>query len=241
MIRKLLTLMALLSCAPLWAAIAIEGTAATTSETAAGTSHTVNLPSSIQANELLGGAVICDDVNKTLSATGWTFVESNSASSSSTSVGFMYRVADGAEGSTVTVTTSASCTVEAVVARFSGVGTTDPTGSDNFSNTSVGSVTSTFSISANTLTSLTSGDGVLVLVSAEASRTVSSADADLTSVGSVVGNPTIHFYVDLDAGGTGNQQYDFTMSDTRDYDLSLMQWSTASASTSAIFRRGRAQ
>lgn len=224
----------LLAVEPAQAQIAVEGTPATTAETASGTSHTVNLPSSPQAGELLFMPISFDQENATFTLTDWSFIEGNSASSSTTSVGFGYKVATGSEGSTVSVGSNTTGQLTACAVRLSGVDTGDPTNSDNFVNTNVGSTTSTFNIAADTITSLTSGDGVLVMVSAEANRSVSSADADLTSICNINAGSSIHVYIDADTGGTGNVQYDFTMSDTRDYDLSLLQVVAAAGGGSSI-------
>lgn len=74
--------------------------------TSAGTTHTVNLPATIVSGDLL--IILFGTPGNTLgslSATGWT---APSPSSGTARMGFLYRVADGSEGSTVTVTTNSS-------------------------------------------------------------------------------------------------------------------------------------
>ena len=234
--KRLLLLLAFLQPTVVFAAIAVEGTA-TTSETTASTSHTISLPASIQNGEALVLILVNDGNAASCTATGYSFIDSNTASSSSATFCLGYKQATGSEGATVTVTTNSSNTLTGHAVRLSGVNTADITNADNFSSTSVGSALSTFSISANTLTGLTSGDGVIVVVAAEASRSVTSADADLALIGNEVGNPSVHAYIDLDAGGTGNAQYDFTMSGTRDYDLFMVNIEASSASGSSLRRR----
>lgn len=86
--------------------------AATNSGSSGGnaTSHTVNLPAGIVAGNLLLVAFTNDGsatVSVTTPATGWSTLYSTPNGSNARSTVF-YRFADGSEGSTITVTTSAS-------------------------------------------------------------------------------------------------------------------------------------
>ena len=82
-------------------------TVATTQITTNATSHTVGLPPTIPVGALLLMILACDGSPTTCTATGWTSVTAG-GSSANCSVTILYRIADGTEGATVTVTTSAS-------------------------------------------------------------------------------------------------------------------------------------
>ena len=78
----------------------------TSATTTAGTSHTVNLPLGVQAGDLL---IVCLDKGSTAATVnalaGWTeLLDENSANG----LYIAYRWADGTEGATITLTTSAS-------------------------------------------------------------------------------------------------------------------------------------
>lgn len=80
----------------------IAGTVANTADATAATSRAVNLPSGITSGELLlmfmgSGAAT------TYNATGWTDLLASNAV-----YGILYRIADGSEGATVTVTTAST-------------------------------------------------------------------------------------------------------------------------------------
>lgn len=89
---------------------------ATTQITANSTSHVVNLPAGIVAGQLLLLIAGLDGV-PTISATGWTAL---TGASNTVAVRGLWRIADGSEGSTVTVTSSASEKAEYWVGRISG-------------------------------------------------------------------------------------------------------------------------
>lgn len=89
-------------------AVATTNTSAVTS---AGTSHVVNLPTSIAAGDLLivVFALMAPTGTETISATGWTNIPSFVIRNSTLqAIHALYREADGTEGSTVTVTSSVS-------------------------------------------------------------------------------------------------------------------------------------
>lgn len=72
------------------------------------TSHTVNLPASIVVGELLI-AVVTFDGNPTVTwPAGWTTLHAGVANGSASRVEARYRVADGSEGASITLTTNAS-------------------------------------------------------------------------------------------------------------------------------------
>ncbi len=71
------------------------------------TSHTVNLPTSISSGDLLLIFISSTDTSPTYSASGWTFLSSDT-NSTSILVALGYKSASGSEGSTLTLTSSAS-------------------------------------------------------------------------------------------------------------------------------------
>jgi hypothetical protein len=76
--------------------------------TTPGTSHDINLPASIAAGDLLLAAIATDRSSTTTWPAGWTELDDGLNSASTNALSIAYRIADGTEGSTVTVTTSAS-------------------------------------------------------------------------------------------------------------------------------------
>ena len=75
------------------------------SSTGSGTSHTVTLPSGIQAGEFLLIAVAVDG-NTTPSITGWQSISNNNGNA--VTLALFGRIADGTEGTSVTMTTPSS-------------------------------------------------------------------------------------------------------------------------------------
>lgn len=86
--------------------------------TTAGTSHTVNLPSGIQSNDLL---IVCLDKGSTAATVnaleGWTELLDENAGNG---LYIAYKFANGTESGTITLTTSASTRSAEVVLRISG-------------------------------------------------------------------------------------------------------------------------
>ena len=84
----------------------VQATNTTTIDTAT-LNHSVNLPTGIQAGDLLiVGFTTFYDVSHTFPV-GWTELFSDVVASNNTRTSIYYRQADGAEGSTITVTTGA--------------------------------------------------------------------------------------------------------------------------------------
>jgi len=97
---------------------AVQGTGVVSSTNTAGTTHTVDLPGSIQAGELL---LIFFDKGSTAATfnalTGWTeLLDENQGNG----IAIMYRKADGTEGATVSFTSSASTRSARIAYRISG-------------------------------------------------------------------------------------------------------------------------
>jgi hypothetical protein len=85
-----------------------------------GTSHAVTLPSGIVAGELLISAFTADG-NPTITwPAGWTEFATGNAPANVAKISIVYRWTDGSEGSTVTVTTSASEQSSHVTLRIAG-------------------------------------------------------------------------------------------------------------------------
>lgn len=90
--------------------------AVSTAITANGTSHVVNLPSGITAGQLL--LIIAGlDGTPTISAGTWTAL---TGAANTVAVRALWKIADGSEGSTVTVTSSASEKAEYWACRITG-------------------------------------------------------------------------------------------------------------------------
>jgi len=109
------------------AAPVVEATA-TTSEGAAGTSHTVNLPSGITAGNLLVLAISGVQTSPVTTPSGWTLhSDANLYDPAFHNLARIYwRIADGNEGSTLSMTSSADAAFGAVCYRISGATATNP-------------------------------------------------------------------------------------------------------------------
>lgn len=91
----------------------------TTGDSAAGTSHTINLPGSLVSGNL-GVLIIGSGANPgTVTATGWTFLAADSGGTSQY-LSFGYRTLNGTEGATVTVSTSNSTKCACIAYQISG-------------------------------------------------------------------------------------------------------------------------
>jgi hypothetical protein len=98
----------------------VEGIA--TSNTGSGTSHTLSLPSNIQADDLLISIVTNDGNNDNVSfPSGWEQIAIiNSPNSRSMGITIFKRIADGNEPSTITITTPSTEATAHVTYRISG-------------------------------------------------------------------------------------------------------------------------
>lgn len=80
-----------------------------TSNQTAGTSHTVNLPASISAGDLLIVFFVNEDDTTVTTPTGWTLLKAMLETGAATNkMSIFYKVATGAEGATLSITTSSS-------------------------------------------------------------------------------------------------------------------------------------
>jgi hypothetical protein len=107
---------------------AVQGTPAESSTNTAGTSHVVTLPTGIQAGELLLVFIDKGSTAATFNAlAGWTeLLDENLANG----IAILYRWADGTEGASITLTSSASTRSARIAYRIAGAanpGTTPPT------------------------------------------------------------------------------------------------------------------
>jgi hypothetical protein len=94
----------------------------TSTDTGSDTNHVVSLPASIAAGELLmvfhfGGAT---DSTPNTAATGWTLLKDRPANFAVGHLACLYKVADGGEGATVTLTTDLAELSSAIAIRISG-------------------------------------------------------------------------------------------------------------------------
>jgi len=119
--RKLFLLFAFLLAQPVWAAFPTVVTAANSVQATDSTSHTVSLPSGIVSGDLLIGFFSCDGtatVTWPNEGTDWIEIVSNASVANRLSIA--WRKADGTEGASITVTTSASEESVHIVYRITG-------------------------------------------------------------------------------------------------------------------------
>ena len=106
----------------------IQGTPAESSTNTAGTSHVVTLPGSIQAGELLLVIIDKGSTAATFNAlAGWTELLDENLGNG---IAILYRWADGSEGGSITLTSSAATRSARIAYRIAGAenpGTTAPT------------------------------------------------------------------------------------------------------------------
>ena len=200
-------------------AIAHEGTSTTGRVNSA--TPIYDLPSGIVAGEVLIIAYYAADQGMVPSATGWSVLTVNGGGETA-QIGILYKEATGSEGSTVDVTITSSGWTYYVASRISGVDVDDITNSDNYNSSASAGFPATVTMAADTLTGLTSGDGCLYLMGCETTRTVVTQDSDLDLLGAYNNARMIQSFIDVDTGGTGNQEYVNEMSATRVYSLMLI-------------------
>lgn len=213
-------------------ALVVEGTPVEFLDAGDADNHDVTLPTGITANEFLVIAWVSTE-NKTWSATGYTEIKV-AGQGSSTALGFLYKIASGSEGATVNVSTTGNSGFHSVACRISGIDTVDPTHSDNNIAGNVGSSQTSYNIAAAFITGLISGNGLLVSSIAEASRNVTTLDADLVEVEDVVSSPSVNLAFDAIISATSNPQYDYTWSGSRDYDYIVLEIAVASAAVALV-------
>lgn len=206
-------------------AIALQGEVVVDGFYTSASSFVVTLPIGMTIGEVVVLDCIVGDLAKTFSATGWTVLHIGMSTSNRE---LIWRLIDGTEGTTVTVNVSTGTSSAHFSSfRLSGIDTTDPFNSDN-SAYALSALTTTPSFAANFLT-LDSGNGCLTHLSCEATRTVTGYDVGLLDEFVMSpGNISNHVYFDASIAGFGNPQYDFTLSDSRTYDMVLVELKTES-------------
>lgn len=214
-------------------AIEAVSTAVTTGPTASGGTHDLGIPEGGSAGEVILMGYGINNPSRTITIPSWSTTDESGSGSITQRIGWATRITGGSETSPVTATLNTGTAQMASVAqRFSGVDTADPHNSNNYVSGDVGSATSTVSISSGTLTGLETGSGVLVVITCDASRSVSSAGTGLTDLGSSSsGFVNAVMLYDEDAGGSSNPAYSITMSGTRAYNWFLIELKAASAGT----------
>lgn len=124
-----LTTLLLLWAMPAFATFPVVAATATATDVVNDTNHTVNLPASISAGDLLivvhvGSAT---DATPNSALTGWTLLRDKTIASNAGHVVAFYKIASGAEGSTATITTDLAEDSGSCAYRITGWhGTTPP-------------------------------------------------------------------------------------------------------------------
>ena len=208
--------------------ITIEGTVAETPPTTGASTMTYNLPTGVQAGEILILHWVSHDQNRphveSDTPSGWTFGFSKwLVGGEGTYHGVFWKIADGTEsGGTVEINYNGGTSIGlGMCYRVSGVDPIQPFNVNNYSGGVQGSSVSTWTLAADSLTGITNSSSRIMLgVHSQASRTISVLDSDLTVAESMNGTSPVSYALHLmyeDSPGTGNSAYSNTMSDTRDY------------------------
>lgn len=101
-------------------ALPVDAGRAVTNSTTSGLTHSLNLPGSIAAGNILV-AVVRAPASTTISwPAGWTEWEQNNADASDDETSLAYRVADGTEGATITITLGTSRILVGYCVRVTG-------------------------------------------------------------------------------------------------------------------------
>lgn len=112
---------------PAWAAFPQVGSTNTSVTTPASTNHVISLPSGISSGNLLLAMWGVDDATDGTWPTGWTEIVATTLPSNTGRLEVAYRIADGTEGTTITVT-SISKTSSHITYRITGYSGTPQTG-----------------------------------------------------------------------------------------------------------------
>lgn len=217
-------------------AYAVQGTAATTQKDAGGTSHTINLPGSIAAGELLSIMLLSNGAGVTHSATDWTSGPGGNvgAPTSNGTFRILYKTATGSEGATVTVTTGGDAATGGVAWRATGHAATPYP-----SAAVLGAEASEdpFTLAADTITGIDADNLVLLAWGHVAgTRTITTLDADLTLIGSATGGGVgycCHVAYET-APGTGNADYSTDMSSAVAFGYILVELAAAAGGSAAL-------
>jgi hypothetical protein len=98
----------------------VIATAAGGNRTTDSTTQTISMPASVASGDLLIAIVVCDGNPTFTWPAGWTALSSGASNSSECRVEARYRVADGSEGASIAITTSASEMLAYNVVRITG-------------------------------------------------------------------------------------------------------------------------
>jgi hypothetical protein len=173
-----------------------------------GTSVSVSLPASVAAGDLLvmviqTSAGAAPTVN---AVTGWTHLITKQTSVTGFAFDVFYRVADGTEGSTVTVTTTAAANFQVIVARVTGADTVTPINASASGSVAAGSTAATPSITT------TAANCLIVSIASPVSTATSTAPTGMTkrwqdNNGAVGNEISWADVVQAAAGATGTQTW----------------------------------
>lgn len=98
----------------------VDAGRATTNSTTSGTSHNLNLPGSIAAGDFLVAVVRCPASTTIAWPAGWEEWEQSSADASDDETSIAWRIADGTEGATITITLGTSRILVGLAYRITG-------------------------------------------------------------------------------------------------------------------------
>lgn len=206
--------------------------AANTAKSGPATSFAFNMP----AGGAVGDVYVCyyrtDDTSRDLAApTGWVKPTGGSTAGSSEVFGFMYRVRDGTEGATETISTTAgSCSAGGRIVLYTGVDAADVLNGDNFAIALLGSSVNPFAVAADAITGVAAGSEIICAWGAEADRTISSIATAHSLIGtSLVGGTFCQHIIWEDAPGSASIAVSVSMNDTRQYGYILHELKAAAS------------
>lgn len=101
-------------------AFPVDAARATTNSTTSSTTHSLNLPGSIASGDLLLAVVRCPASTTISWPAGWTEHEQSNADASDDETSLAFRVADGTEGATITITLGTARVLVGLCYRITG-------------------------------------------------------------------------------------------------------------------------
>lgn len=190
-------------------AVAIAGTAATNTQTG-GTSISATLPGSIATGDLLRINISTVFSVTVTTPSGWTSIANVEDGYSSNRVVAFYRVADGSEGASVTVSLSTACDATSIAWRVTGQNTSTPI---NVSATNSATSGSTTAITAPTVTTTVDGCMIERIASTRQSTGITNpaSHTDIgtatTGTGSTNDTQRVCYAMQTTAGATGTAAF----------------------------------
>lgn len=209
----------------------IQGTPVATGPTTNATSATINLPSGIQAGELLLVYAHTSEASRSLILSGFTeFFAEGYPNGLETQGNLLYKIATGSEGATIngSFTAGGSAQASTVAWRMTGF---DPDDIFNSLNFVAGEAASSdpFVLAADLLTDVAAGSDIFLVFGAQAARTVTSGDSDLDLVGQQNTSNLVAYVYRENAPGSSNKAYSIDMSSTYAWGWALFEVKAAPA------------